>query len=190
MRLTSLLKRRVIWAKGSKESIFDPRSWVWADLVWSLKRELRTHHTSPSFGNWRWLRCYTFSFPALSSLRVPVFVSLGRCGDPRMCDPLMFVLCSSLFPTVCLCVFILSNCVFVCLSLLGIVFLPNAALYWLCEFLSRNRPNSGREFRSLREIMGQSHRIYGAHTCPTQMGMNCINCTNDSYRGNVPFLQE
>ena len=50
-----------------------------------------------------------------------------------------------------------------CLSVLGIVFLPNAALYWLCEFLSRNRPNSGKEFRSLREIMGQSEEIYGAH---------------------------
>ena len=74
-----------------------------------------------------------------------------------------YVCLSSLFPTVCLCVFTLSNCVFVCLSLLGIVFLPNAALYWLCEFLSRNRPNSGREFRSLREIMGQSEEIYGAH---------------------------
>ena len=39
MRLTSLLKRRVIWARESKESIFDPWSWVSAHLVWSLKRE-------------------------------------------------------------------------------------------------------------------------------------------------------
>ena len=53
-----------------------------------------------------------------------------------------------------------------CLSVLGIVFPPNAALYWLCEFLNRNWPNSLQEFRSLLQIMGQFGEIYWAHICP------------------------
>ena len=138
MRLTSLLKRRVIWARESKESIFDPWSWVSAHLVWSLKRELRTPtHTL-------FLKMKMIFSPALPSLRVPVFISLRRPGNvwpSSVCFPHQ--------KSVCL--------------FLGIVFLPNATLYWLCEFLRRNRPNRGREFRSLREIMGQSKEIYGAH---------------------------
>ena len=105
--------------------------------MWSLKRELRTP-THTLFLKMKMI----LSRPCL----VCVCQYLFLCGDLGMCDPPLFV-----FHTTTVCLF------------LGIVFLPNAALYWLCEFLRRNRPNSGREFRSLREIMGQSKEIYGAH---------------------------
>ena len=70
-----------------------------------------------------------------------------------MCDPFCLLCCQSV-------------ALFVCLSVLGIVFPPNAALYWLCEFLNRNWPNSLQEFRSLLQIMGQFGEIYWAHICP------------------------
>ena len=78
---------------------------------------------------------------------------LFPCGDLGMCDPFCLLCCQSV-------------ALFVCLSVLGIVFPPNAALYWLCEFLNRNWPNSLQEFRSLLQIMGQFGEIYWAHICP------------------------
>ena len=81
---------------------------------------------------------------------------LFPCGDLGMCDPFCLLCCQSV-------------ALFVCLSVLGIVFPPNAALYWLCEFLNRNWPNSLQEFRSLLQIMGQFGEIYWAHICPPDL---------------------
>ena len=81
---------------------------------------------------------------------------LFPCRDLGMCDPFCLLCCQSV-------------ALFVCLSVLGIVFPPNAALYWLCEFLNRNWPNSLQEFRSLLQIMGQFGEIYWAHICPPDL---------------------